>query len=406
MHPRRSAGRRARAGRRVGRRRAFPGAPAPPDGAWGRSTWPRWPSSSACPPPPSATCSRVAAAGPPGGSARRPPAGCCSSARTTSGGCAGASPRPTPRCSALRRLRAERLVADEVASAVGFGLDELDRARIGLALQPAAGGPAGRAGPAAAHARSTTRTWSTSPRPRDPAALRTIAGCRLRRAAGPRAGRAVALLVVAAVPVLLLTRAVLVRLPEPAEPEGKTPYRELAHPRFVLTCTALAAVAAAAGRPHPADRDVAAVVGPVRAGPACWSPSTPGRPGCPLGLTRAVWVLAAGRRCRPRSSAGLPLLVRAAVGAGASRAALPAALAAEPRRRWASATSGWRPVLGAAARGRRLVDAPRGPAAGQPGRRRWSGSCWRCAAGRARSPTRRRCWPAPSWPAGVRALSG
>lgn len=131
------------------------------------------------------------------------------------------------------------------------------------------------------------------------------------------APRAVALLVVAAVPVLLLTRAVLVRLPEPAEPEGKTPYRELGTTGFVLACTALAAVAAV----------VVGLTLPTATWPLWWVLCAPvlllvavdaRTTWLPLGLTRVVWVLAVGATVPATFLGGTPLLGRAAVGAGAS----------------------------------------------------------------------------------------
>jgi len=53
----------------------------------------------------------------------------------------------------------------------------------------------------------------------------------------------VAVVVVTGMTMALTSGAVLARLPEPAEPDGKTAYRALATPTFVLACAGLAAVA-------------------------------------------------------------------------------------------------------------------------------------------------------------------
>ena len=125
------------------------------------------------------------------------------------------------------------------------------------------------------------------------------------------------LVLVAAVPVLVLTRPVLARLPEPVEPDGKPPYRTLATPGFVAACTVLAAA-------------LAVVVGltlPRATWPLWWVLGAPAlvlvavdarTTWLPLRLTRAVWVLAAGAAVPAALLGGSPLLVRAGVGAGAS----------------------------------------------------------------------------------------
>ncbi|MGI3783799.1 MAG: prepilin peptidase [Janthinobacterium lividum] len=125
----------------------------------------------------------------------------------------------------------------------------------------------------------------------------------------------VLLVLVAAVPVLLGTRAVLVRLPEPDEPEGKTPYRELATRRFVVTCTLLSAGAAA----------LVALTLPSPTWPLWWVLCGPGlvlaavdarTTWLPLRLTRGVWVLSGGAALLAGLLGGVDLLARGAAGAG------------------------------------------------------------------------------------------
>lgn len=125
------------------------------------------------------------------------------------------------------------------------------------------------------------------------------------------------LVLVTAVPVLLLTRPLLVRLPEPAEPEGKVPYRELATPRFVGTCTALSAGGACV---------VALTLSPV-AWPLWWVLCAPAlvlvavdarTTWLPLGLTHLVWAAMVGGAALAAFLGGAHLLGRSAVGAGAA----------------------------------------------------------------------------------------
>jgi leader peptidase (prepilin peptidase)/N-methyltransferase len=131
---------------------------------------------------------------------------------------------------------------------------------------------------------------------------------------------AVVLLVVAtALPVLLATRAVLVRLPEPAEPDGKPPYRALATRGFVVVCTVLAALAGL----------VVALTVPQAAWPLWWVLAAPAlvlvavdarTTWLPLGLTHVVWAATLGAAALATLLGGVEVLVRA--GAGAAAAAL------------------------------------------------------------------------------------
>ena len=136
---------------------------------------------------------------------------------------------------------------------------------------------------------------------------------------GPAPGPwALALLVlVTALPVLMGTRALLVRLPEPAEPAGKAPYRTLPTRRFVTTCTALAAATGAlAGLTLPsATWPLWWVLG----GPALVLVAVDARTTwLPLPLTRLVWAATAGAAVPATVLGGPALLVRATVGAGAA----------------------------------------------------------------------------------------
>jgi leader peptidase (prepilin peptidase)/N-methyltransferase len=128
----------------------------------------------------------------------------------------------------------------------------------------------------------------------------------------------VVLLVVAAcLPVQLTTRAVLVLLPEPDQPEGKPRYRALPTFRFVLTCTVLAAGGAA----------LVAVTLPPTTWPLWWVLCAPAlvlvavdarTTWLPLGLTHVVWAATVGAAALVAFLGGAPLLGRIAVGAAAS----------------------------------------------------------------------------------------
>ena len=133
----------------------------------------------------------------------------------------------------------------------------------------------------------------------------------------PGAWAVVPLVLAAVLPVLAGTRAVLVRLPEPAEPAGKAPYRTLPTRRFVTTCTALAAVAAT----------LVGLTLPTAAWPLWWVLCAPAlvlvavdarTTWLPLPLTRSVWVATAGAAVPATVLGGPALLVRGAVGAGAA----------------------------------------------------------------------------------------
>lgn len=128
---------------------------------------------------------------------------------------------------------------------------------------------------------------------------------------------ALLLVLVTAVPVLLGTRPVLVRLAEPDEPVGKTPYAGLATPRFVLTCTALAAGGAV----------LVGLTLPPATWPLWWVLCAPAlvlvavdarTTWLPLDLTRAVWVVTLGAGAAATSLGGVHLLARGAAGAGAA----------------------------------------------------------------------------------------
>ena len=134
---------------------------------------------------------------------------------------------------------------------------------------------------------------------------------------GPGAWDVVLLVVLAALPVLLATRSVLVRLPEPAEPEGKTPYRSLPTRRFVATCTTLAAGCAG----------LVALTLPRATWPLWWVLCAPALVAVavdarttwlPIGLTRLVWAAAVGAAAVGALLGGVSLLVRSGVGAAAA----------------------------------------------------------------------------------------
>jgi len=128
----------------------------------------------------------------------------------------------------------------------------------------------------------------------------------------------VLLVVVTAVPVLLGTRPVLTRLPEPTEPpEPKTPYAELPTGRFVAACTVLAAVGSL----------LVGVVLPPAAWPLWWVLGAPAlvlvavdarTTWLPLPLTRAVQAAAVGAGLLGTALAGWELGARAAGGAVAA----------------------------------------------------------------------------------------
>lgn len=135
---------------------------------------------------------------------------------------------------------------------------------------------------------------------------------------GPAGPWAVVLLVLTAgLPVLAGTRAVLVRLPEPAEPGGKAPYRTLPTGRFVAACTALAT-------------GTAALVGltlPPAVWPLWWVLCAPAlvlvavdarTTWLPLPLTRLVWAATVGAAVPATMLGGPALLARGAVGAAAA----------------------------------------------------------------------------------------
>jgi len=125
------------------------------------------------------------------------------------------------------------------------------------------------------------------------------------------------LVLAAAVPVLVGTRAVLRRLPEPAEPAGKAPYGSLATDRFVATCTVLAGTSAA----------LVGLTLPTSAWPLWWVLCAPGlvlvavdarTTWLPLPLTRLVWAATVGAVVPATALGGPALLARSAAGAGAA----------------------------------------------------------------------------------------
>ena len=133
----------------------------------------------------------------------------------------------------------------------------------------------------------------------------------------PGVWEVVLLVLITALPVLLGTRPVLVRLPEPVEPEGKVPYRELPTRRFVVTCTVLAAGGAV----------LVALTLPPQTWPLWWVLCAPTlvlvavdarTTWLPLGLTRAVWASAAGAAGLAAVLGGAHLLLRSAAGAVAA----------------------------------------------------------------------------------------
>lgn len=126
-----------------------------------------------------------------------------------------------------------------------------------------------------------------------------------------------ALVVTAALPVLLGARPLLRRLPEPLEPDGKPPYRELGTRGFVLSCTALAALGAT----------LTGVTVPRAAWPLWWVLCAPAlvlvavdarTTWLPLPLTRVVWAAAAGATLLATVLGGPGLLGRTALGAAAA----------------------------------------------------------------------------------------
>jgi leader peptidase (prepilin peptidase) / N-methyltransferase len=127
----------------------------------------------------------------------------------------------------------------------------------------------------------------------------------------------VLLVVVAALPVLLATRLVLVRMPEPIEPEGKLAYGALPTHRFVAACTTLAALCAG----------VVALTLPPATWPLWWVLCAPAlvlvavdarTTWLPLALTRVVWAATVGAGALAALLGGAPLLGRSAVGAVAA----------------------------------------------------------------------------------------
>jgi leader peptidase (prepilin peptidase)/N-methyltransferase len=133
----------------------------------------------------------------------------------------------------------------------------------------------------------------------------------------PDAWGVVLLVLAAALPVLLATRAVLVLLPEPDQPEGKPLYRALPTSRFVATCTVLAAVGAG----------LVAVTLPSATWPLWWVLCAPAlvlvavdarTTWLPLGLTHVVWAATVGAAVLSAFLGGPPLLLRSTVGAVAA----------------------------------------------------------------------------------------
>jgi leader peptidase (prepilin peptidase)/N-methyltransferase len=127
----------------------------------------------------------------------------------------------------------------------------------------------------------------------------------------------VLLVLAAALPVLVGTRAVLVRLPEPAEPAGKAAYRTLPTRRFVATCTLLAAASAA----------LVGLTLPAAAWPLWWVLCAPAlvlvavdarTTWLPLPLTRLVWAATVGAAVPATVLGGQALLLRGALGAGSA----------------------------------------------------------------------------------------
>jgi leader peptidase (prepilin peptidase) / N-methyltransferase len=157
----------------------------------------------------------------------------------------------------------------------------------------------------------------------------------------------VLLVLLAAVPVLVGTRPLLVRLPEPLEPDGKTPYRQLPTRRFVGVCTLLAGLGAG-------------LVGLTLTSPAWplwWVLCAPTlvlvavdakTTWLPLVLTHLVWAAAAGATVLATFLGGSALLGRSAVGA-ASAALLYLALWRLSGRGLGFGDVRLAPVLGAAA---------------------------------------------------------
>lgn len=131
------------------------------------------------------------------------------------------------------------------------------------------------------------------------------------------AWQVVVLVVVTAVPVLLGTRALLRRLPEPAEPDGKTAYRDLASARFVGVCTGTAAAGAV----------LVGLALPPPTWPLWWVLAAPGAvlaaidartTWLPLPLTRVAWGAGVVGAAFLLGLGGPVPLGRAAVGATAT----------------------------------------------------------------------------------------
>ncbi len=135
---------------------------------------------------------------------------------------------------------------------------------------------------------------------------------------GPPGGWGLVLLVlVSALPVLLATRPLLLRLPEPAEPDRKVAYRDLPTPRFVVGCTVLSGIGAV----------LVALTLPVAVWPLWWVLAAPAlvlvavdarTTWLPLPLTRVVWVAATGAAAVATWLGGTVVLGRAAAGAVAA----------------------------------------------------------------------------------------
>ena len=127
----------------------------------------------------------------------------------------------------------------------------------------------------------------------------------------------VLLVLLTAGPVLLGTRPLLARLPEPTEPDQKPPYRDLATGRFVGTCALLATLAAA----------LVALVLPMPAWPLWWVLCAPvlvlvavdaRTTWLPLTLTRIAWVAALGALVPATVLGGTAVLERSVAGAAAA----------------------------------------------------------------------------------------
>jgi leader peptidase (prepilin peptidase)/N-methyltransferase len=134
--------------------------------------------------------------------------------------------------------------------------------------------------------------------------------------AGPDLGLwgVVLLVVVSAVPVLVATRPVLLRLPEPAERDGKVAYGALPSRGFVVTCAVLAAASAwlvGSTLPPPTWPLWWVLCAPALVLAAVDARTT----WLPLGLTHAVWGATFGGAALATFLGGTALLGRSAVGA-------------------------------------------------------------------------------------------